>query len=226
MNIKKTAAGIIIGLAMGVFSMISAIEISSGVGGFFSNSFDGGNKSDILYESIKDSWMGGGFNIFLDAAYAELNLGITFGNNVWETLIRNSYDWDDDDCYYSKWDTNFSTFKALNISLLVKYPFSLRENISLFPMAGIEYHWHLSEKQRGINIEYWDDPSRLWFKFGAGTDYNITDKIYIRHALLYGIGLSSKAERYARESFSWFYDDIRFKLHHGFTFKAGIGYKF
>jgi len=228
MNIKKAAASTIIGLALGMISITSAIDMSTGGGVFFSNSFDGGNKSDFLYKSQKYSWMGGGFNVFFDATYAELGVGITLGSTIWETLINEaSFDDDyDDDCYYSGWNTEFTAFKALNISLLAKYPFLLSESFSLFPMAGVDYQWHLSEKYRGINIEYWDNPNRLWLKFGVGADYSVTDKIYIRHTLLYGIGLSSKAERYGREAFSSIDEDLYFKLHHGFTFKAGVGYRF
>jgi opacity protein-like surface antigen len=227
MSIKK-AITCTVGLALGVFSIASAIEMSAGASVFFSNSFDGGNKSDLIYEHIKDRWMGGGFNIFFDAAYAELGVGITFGGNVWETLIRETFMGDDDyddDCYDSGWYTDFSTSKAINISLLGKYPYSLNENIYLFPMAGIDYYLLLSEKGRGINIEYIGSPNRIWLKFGGGMDYSITGKIYIRHTLLYGIGFSSKAERKARE---WFYDDddVYFTHYHGFTFKVGVGYKF
>ncbi|MCL2281698.1 MAG: OmpA family protein [Fibromonadales bacterium] len=100
----------------------SKIGINIGFSAFFANDFGGGvkmpeiniNKIKIPSAETKNPWTGGGTKIFFDFTYAELGLGMAFGNGD-------------------------LPFTAIDFSLLGKYPIELSENTSLFPAIGIDY---------------------------------------------------------------------------------------
>jgi len=219
--IKKA---MILGLTLGIFSMATALELSVGGGGVFAASFNGGN-THIDQEYIINTWTGGGFNLFFDATYAEFGVGMFFGADVWTARMNDTLE----EWRYDNMSSGAYTFTRLDISLYGKYPFSPAERITLFPMAGGEYQIELYGKfLNGSKVEYIDTPHRLWLKFGAGADYAITDRIYVRNVALYGIGFSSNAETLARKLFNEGESDtqVTFSLYHGLTVKIGVGYKF
>ena len=117
---------------------------------------------------------------------------------------------------------------VFGISLLGKYPLDLGA-VTFFPLLGIDYQLVLSAKMDGEEIKNEDDEnmagdlSKLWIKFGAGVDYPLTDALYLRGEILYGIGLASKFENDMVDGFG---GDTKANLDHGPTIKIGLGYKF
>jgi hypothetical protein len=69
-------------------------------------------------------------------------------------------------------------------------------------------------------------------KAGAGGDFNINEKLYLRGEILYGLRTHNKFEKDTKD-FSEdviedtdFDEDFEIPLGHGPTFKLGIGYRF
>jgi len=182
-------------------------KIIFGVGGFFSNDFSGGfnipeiniGKVKIPGTEVKTPWIGGGIKGFLDIIYAEIGVGLAYGGGTME-MATTKIGW---------------SFTALNLSLLGKYPIELTDNISLFPAAGIDYQQVLSMKVGEADITDSGDNDALWFKFGAGMDIALSDAIFIRPMLLYGI----------RQANKWESKEGSTLLGHGLTFGVGIGFK-
>jgi len=233
---RKVFAGIAAVLALGTFSTVSA-EMSVGGGGFFASDFGGGFTSIKLKYAPANidgersvPWVGGGVNVFFDAEYAEISIGLTFAGGTVKTL-------DGGKEVKPTVETTVSA-TGLNIGVLGKYPIALNEALTVFPAVGIDYSLGLSGVSKTGDYETKFDGkdgrpdaadfSALWFKFGVGLDYNLTGSLFIRPALLYGIRLENKDESDAIKSYK---DgapsdaEIGSVLGHGLTVKVGVGFK-
>jgi opacity protein-like surface antigen len=124
------------------------------------------------------------------------------------------------------------SFMGLDIGVLGKYPFTISEKLSVFPLLGITYRVALSVKSGGEKSDDPGDNSALWFKFGGGLDYALTEKLYLRGSLLYGIRLANKFEKDLEDSYkalgSGLGMDVSTKTlrGHGLEVKIAVGYKF
>jgi opacity protein-like surface antigen len=222
---KKAIFGAAVMLALAGAASVSALDLSAGVGAVLVNNFSGGFSQK---ESHTFPWVGVGVNAFFDAQYVEANVGLVFCGGH-EQSISEGFTNDEYDKSYS--------FTGLNIGALGKYPVALSDNMTLFPTAGLEYALILAgEETAGA----WDgnngrsgasDHNTLWFKFGAGLDYAINDKLFLRPEILYGIGLPGKYQKdivdEAKKSAELSGSDVNISpnINHGFTVKVGVGYR-
>jgi len=213
-------------VAGGAFAQIS---FSVGGGGFIGGDFGGGaeaSESGVKF-TMETPHFGGGGYIFVDATYAELSLGIFGGSGDFKQTV--SYGG------YSESSNEKYSLTSFNIGLLGKYPFQLGDNLTLFPLLGIDYQVVLSVKDKnGDEVEDEDgnkmasDYSSLWFKFGAGMDYAFTSNIFLRGEFLYGIRIPNKAENdmvsMAKDYMG--FSNAKTRLGHGLTVRLAIGYRF
>ncbi|MDR2694187.1 MAG: autotransporter domain-containing protein [Chitinispirillales bacterium] len=243
---KKVLAGVVMGLALGAVSAVSAVDLSVGGGGFFASDFGGGllgvsAKSASADIEMKQSvpWYGGGIQVFFDAAYAEIGLGLTFAGGTLSTERTRAGETVKDDT------STTASGTGLNISVLGKYPIALSDAVTLFPTAGIDYATCLSASYTsGGKTHDFDgktddgnpsegepkagDFSSLWIKFGVGLDYNLSDKLFLRPTVLYGIRLANKSENDMVDDMKVGAPsdaEINSVLGHGLTVKVGIGFK-
>jgi hypothetical protein len=156
---------------------------------------------------------------FLDATYVEAALSGYLGSQ--KTNI----------------DTPVSKVR-LNVGILGKYPFQV-DKMKLFPLLGIDYAILMSSKTDGEKAT--GDLSRnnaLWIKAGGGFDYPLSQHVFLRGEILWGIKLKSKAEKENDKVFRSVWDNetqaygegvevgtVSF-FTHGPTIKIGIGYAF
>jgi hypothetical protein len=157
--------------------------LSAGGGGVFVTGFGGrheGNDAETLFVDL-----GGGAFMFLDATFAELSVGYTVGRTFTRTKSggQTTEDW--------------VALSVLDVDLLGKYPFNVNDRISVFPLLGVNYQYAFSSG---------DENTRM-IRLGAGMDFKVTEKLYLRPQLLSGI-------RLAREP----YADFRTRLALGYTF--------
>ena len=181
-----------------------ATSVSIGIGGFIGGDFGGGYESSSSYYSydpqtgipiystssisVKQPYFGGGIFGFYDATYLELTFGFYGGTGKATTTETGQPDT----------ESGFSVMN-LNIGLLGKYPFTINEKIAVFPLLGAEFIICLS------------DDNALWLKAGAGLDFTLTPKTYLRFESLYGFALID----YAYNPF----------VSHGLTVNLAAGYK-
>jgi opacity protein-like surface antigen len=179
------------------FAQMPEFKLSAGAGGYFTSDFGGGSNGNIV---VKLPYRGGGGFAFFDATFAELSFGFFAASG--DLKIN------------TKQDTSYT---GIDISLLGKYPFTLSEQFTLFPLLGIDYRHFVSWKMNGVKRNNHGDYSALWFKLGVGADYAFTDHIFARLGVLYGIRLANKYEKDAS-------NDPR--LGHGLDVKLAVGYRF
>ncbi|GHV84313.1 hypothetical protein AGMMS50212_16530 [Spirochaetia bacterium] len=206
-------------------------SISVGAGGIFNAALGGGINGESTNMGIKQTYSvfdeqiaGGGF-IFFDATYAEINVSYILGSATSKVTSEASG--------IGVTIEDKGTFSSINFGLLGKYPFEISDSFYLFPLLGIEYQLFLSRKNKDEkeykNLDDEESPkdfSALWFKLGIGADINITDQLYIRPEILYGIRLKNKYEDDGKEYLSSRYPNTEIGLGHGPTVKIGIGYRF
>jgi opacity protein-like surface antigen len=217
---KKTLAVFILAAlaASGIFAQEQEQPkglLSAGGGALIGGDFGGGIEYDG--GKSKTPYFGGGVFLFFDATYGELSLGFLAGGGKWG----------DDD------DTKPATITNLNIGLLGKYPFAINKQLSIFPLLGIDYQITVAQKLDGTTHQNKDgddapgDFSALWFKFGVGTDFDITSNLYLRGEVLYGFRLTSKAEKDTKDMFEAMgQSDVKPLLGHGLDVKIAVGYRF
>jgi hypothetical protein len=220
---KLIAVLIIVAMATGqVFSEESTVKpqnkknrfsFSIGGGGIFTMDFTNHDGVDaVTGASLFSQWdhtlTGGGINMFFDATYAEANVGLLFGEN--------NYD-----------DQNESHSEgAVRIGLLGKYPFPLGSKWVVFPLLGVDGVIAFMAKRNADDVyennsDLSDALNQFWFKFGVGTDYYVTDTIFLRGEFLYGQRLYTAREQKSLDA----HDELSI-LGHGLDVKLLLGYRF
>jgi opacity protein-like surface antigen len=186
-------------LAGGAFAQAS---VSAGVGGNFGVYSISMSHPDWDIDNPKPI-VGVGFNAFFDASYVMVKFGMFIGGNSEEEKIP-----------YAKvfYET---TYTFLSLGLLGKYPIDLG-NFTLFPMLGFEYNIFLNSKytmniggvSSGGTIDRSDladdhasDLDMFILQLGLGADFNLSEQIYLRPSVLWGIDLaSSESEKTFRDN--------------------------
>ena len=187
-----------------------ALDLSAGLGGNFTANFRtwSTNSEYFTADDINSTLVGGGFYGFVDATYAEVNLGFLFGNEK-----------------FGKNDNKGINITALKLGLFGKYPINLGA-FSIFPIFGIDGQIALaaSSDTDGHIIDYYspgDLFSQFWFKFGAGLDIpTANEKYYIRFSFLYGFRPNTKFEEDGLAEAG-----LKSVVNHGLDIKLAIGYK-
>ena len=155
----------------------------------------------------------GGF-LFVDGTWAQFSLGIQHGlNNYHETMIATSPTIDD--LVIPSQGKGAETM--LTLALLGKYPFTLNDKFTLFPLLGMEYQIALTQtrepdgrkrynrtdgiRESDVNGEPYALPVwNSWFVVvGAGVDYRVFSSLFVRAQLLYGFRLLTPYETDALE---------------------------
>ena len=176
---------------------------------------------------------GGGIYGFFDATLVTLGVGIVF-NSVGRFLdVPELYD----TVSPSLTGEELKRFNVtqLNLSLMFRYPFELREQWTIFPMLGIDgqialggFDRRLRERfQRAANLgyevptmgEFWNS---LWIRFGAGADFALRGNLFLRGEMLYGFKLNSVHE--SRRSGYW--EHGLQGVSNGLHIRIGVGYTF
>jgi opacity protein-like surface antigen len=207
-------------------------KVSVGVGAFFENDFGGGvNVSTFsITEKIETPYSGEAIYGFFDLTYLELSFGYFFGRaTIKETVGLNFLGINVPLFSYEE------TYKvtSYNLGLMAKYPIAIGNNFSFFPLLGIECKGILSlEDDYGTKLNGADDFDSLWFKFGVGGDISMTENIFLRLNVLYGIRATNKFERDTeKELYVSAYEpgqsvDTNILKGHGLTAKLAIGFRF
>jgi len=227
-------------IGFGLLSSAYATQWSAGGGAFLGSYFGGGVKASFFGMTLLEinyPHTGGGFYGFVDGQYVEFSGGLTFAGGKMDVKsgmgdLFGGGGWDDDDDDFDLGipgvgDDIKTSFTFLNFGLLLKYPIEMSESMTLFPAAGINYSHCMSAKLKagGMEEEAEDsgDLSRLWFKFGGGADFELSEKMYLRTTLLYGIGMKNKLEKDLVDMGDGLFNTV---TQHGIDIKAGIGFKF
>jgi opacity protein-like surface antigen len=235
---KKAFAIMMVAVVTGTSAF--ALDLSAGIGGLFTADFTSASSKDTAVlpeEELKEfqsTLLGGGFNLFFDAQYAALNIGMAFGSHGYSDP-----DASDDIKVGGKYAYGTT---ALRIGLLGKYPIAINDKFTLFPLLGIDYEIILGAKHDGDDLndtmfkqdsegndtDATKELSALWFKLGVGADIALTDKLYLRPEFLYGIRLNNKSEtdQLDEDQGGKKYSEYVGILGHGLDVKVSIGYKF
>jgi len=229
---NKVFANAVVGLALGAVSAVSALDLSVGGGGFFASDFGGGVEYNVsvagageVTSTTKTPYYGGGLNLFFDLAFAEVSIGYFMGGGEWETEVKSTIVGQGSQSQSDKFDFSAS---SINLGLLGKYPIALSDAMTVFPAVGIDYLMCISAKLNGNDEEEPGDLSALAIKFGAGLDFGLSDKLFLRSELLYGIRLASTFENDLGDLLKAAFQGLgtsETRLGHGLTVKVGIGFK-
>jgi opacity protein-like surface antigen len=205
----------------------SAFRMSVGGGGFVSGDFSTWNIDEDVpgdLDRYNATRLGVGAYGFFDFKYVELNVGLAYGK------LENSSPESD-----LAADPNFPA-KTLSLygGVYLKYPFTISDRFTLFPLAGIDYSLYmLAKKDDGRDAGFpvsagtrdakaMEALSALSFKLGIGLDTFFTDHLFLRTELFYGIKPPNKMEKYLSEV----RQNIDWTLSHGGDFKIAVGYRF
>jgi len=188
-------------ITSGAFAMDKAI----GGGLLFNHSKTSGTFKNLLYAGDKWDWTMsrngfGGFAFFGLGRFIELNFGIMY-KNPQELSLESSYG---SGTRKAK-DAGLEGTSALQFGVYFKYPFVLTDRFVLFPTAGIDYELTLSTD------DWWDD---LWLRLGAGVDFFLGERVFLRGHFIYGVGVPIGE------------DYLNLKITHGLLIKVGIGFMF
>jgi hypothetical protein len=233
---------LIVFTAINVFG--ADFSLSAGGGGLVGYTFtrytlQGGEN--LKSEQSMDRFNYAGF-LFFDAHYVEFSVLIQGGNGAYsEKMSFSSSSLSDGS------GTGYET--SLGFSLMGKYPFSINEKLTWFPLLGLEYHIALIQRRKPEDYPLYDrqngslgvdrdknDKSyplsawnSLWINIGAGLDHNIYGPLFLRYELLFGFRLPTVYETGALELVK---DQMDVEnpslsgLTGGPSLKIGLGYRF
>ena len=191
-------------------------KISAGGGAFLANGSGGGIDWASSEEKVAMPYTGGGAYIFLDAVYAEAFAGFWAGGGKWTS----------GDATYQN-DLPDMPRASVNIGAFAKYPIAAGI-VTAFPLLGFEYEASVSGKlvHADGREEAFDGGalSALWFRFGCGADFELSQSLYLRAEFLYGLRTENAYEKDLAEEETGFGGNTR--AGYGFTLKAGAGFRF
>jgi hypothetical protein len=215
---------------------------------------------DIGNGLLKTPYYGGGGYLFFDLTFAEVSVGYFKCGGTWslEADVRTNTLLNLTGLDAGNYSTEISSsFAFANLGLLGKYPVGVSEAVTLFPALGVDYRlcftgrgkYDLAGFGEAVNSGDfgdlvgngdWEDGgafSALFFKFGAGLDFNLSGRFFLRSEFLYGIRLASKAEDELIKTLKYevgilnasvpirLETQTKTRLGHGLTVRAGAGFK-
>ena len=191
------------------------INLSAGAGGILGGAFtrynisaDGTSRGGQRIEAEQlANQFDYGFLAFFDATYGTFSILLQNGVGSFDQPVKNQPGMSSNG---QSWET------VLSFSLLGKYPFSLNEKLTVYPMLGMDYKVSLVQRRRFTSATpYGDavidptvmpDPSTsltssqadfnsFHVRLGGGAEYLLTDRIFVRGDVLFGIRLMTDYER-------------------------------
>jgi hypothetical protein len=250
--IKKTCA-VLLAILGGLATLGADIPLSVGggvlAGGHFTRYTLNAEGNivvpvDVVSTQRMDQVNYGGY-LFADAVWAELSLAFQGGNNAWEE--RYSAKGKDGMVLADQPNKGTGTEGMLGIVLLGKYPFTLTETLSIFPLAGLEYQitlwqyrdpeigppynrtnptWEKNADGKAYSLSAWNS---LFIDIGAGADLKFNDRLFLRTELLYAFRLKTPYEVDALEKVKTLANapDPALKgLSSGPTLRVALGWRF
>jgi hypothetical protein len=255
--LKKSFALVVFNMILGTGLYAENFSMSAGAGGLLGYTFtrytlesEGrlglGNDGDIKsFQSMDRFNYGGG--LFFDATYVEFMVVLQGGQHSYgESMDFKSRG--------GRWVSvsnvpGTGTEVLLGFTLLGRYPFTLTEKISLFPLLGVEYQVALLEWRKPEGDKVYDrrwgmleadrdkngDPYPLsawnsfWIDIGAGVDYFIWGPLFLRGEILFGFRLMTEYETGALEMTKYQFeapDPKLVGLTGGPNIRISVGYKF
>ena len=223
-------------------------SLSAGVGGSFGGHFTRyriqAGEGDVSFRANQnENLLEGGVFAFLDATYATLYMGLLSGNGAYdEPVLIGGQKMEELGRKGQGWES------SLNISLLGRYPFRVGKRLELFPLLGMDYHVALSRKRSAGSTIYdrtnpppkstdvhlngnfkLSDWNVFFVRFGAGAQFNLTSRLFLRGDLLYGIRLMSRQEKLSLEMVKTMTEENSPKLgglSSGPSVRIGLGWRF
>jgi opacity protein-like surface antigen len=168
----------------GIVGWLQSLPLSTGGGLRMDMSNLSSISSDGAAYTYQDAdYFGVGFFGFIDAKYAVLKLGMSFGNYTVKYQEGSSTP-----------STNAIPLGYFDFDLLAKWTFGpvLGGKLLWYPMAGIGYMACLYADKDGYEPA---DMGRFMFEVGIGADYAITPKLGVRADFFLGFGGASKIEK-------------------------------
>ncbi|GMO11363.1 MAG: hypothetical protein Ta2A_19670 [Treponemataceae bacterium] len=234
---KKTLVVAGICLALGTLPTAKAaaeapkFSVSVGGGGSFAANFSTWRVDEDVPGDLNrydTAALGSEIFFFFDATYFEADIGALLTRLNAVTPPVGTVGASDDT----------ANVLGLRFSLFLKYPFAASDKVTLFPLLGAAYELSLLAKHDGGGGRIKDTEfqvsasksdakalealSAVWFKAGLGADVNLTDHLFLRTELVYGVRLPNETEKYKRDARS----DVVSMLGHGGDFKFAVGYRF
>jgi len=213
---KRIAVLAILALvAAGAFAA-PQFTLSTGGGLIINPSFNNGVKSSRWNSSIDITTLTVGGYGFFDFTYGEFALWFGYGMTKAsgtgygvDLLGGRSY-----------------TAHGMDIgfSLVGKFPFTLGSKVKLFPMFGFDYNAVVSRSLEGESLNDPSSLSQFGLLLGAGVDYNLTSRLYLRGQALFQIRFPSRdSNNFATDNPGY---GITTKAGFGPVIKLAVGYTF
>jgi hypothetical protein len=231
---KKTIVFVLVCLLVGMVLTVKAaaetprFSLSGGGGGSFAANFSTWRvDEDVPGDLNRYDTTAFGSEIFgfFDATYFEADIGVLLSKLNAVNPPAGSSD-----------DT--SNVLGLRFSLYGKYPIVVSDKVTLFPLLGATYELSLLAQHDGgggrikdsefpisaskSDAKAYEALNTVWFKAGLGTDVNLTEHLFLRGEIVYGIRLPNETEKYMYDVLP----DVDSVLGHGGDFKLAVGYRF
>jgi len=198
--------------------------LSAGAGGILGGHFtryniQAGEEGERFSADQHVNQFEGGLFVFFDATFATLAITFKSGaNNFNEPAHLNGVPVDLDGRPMSRSGQGWET--TMGISLLGRFPFRLTERFTVFPLLGMDYHISLMQRRtapdgstydrtnppdgvfdHGMNDQTFalSDWNVFFVRLGGGVEFDLTERLFLRGDLLYGIRLMTGQERKSLE---------------------------
>jgi len=254
---KKTAKLFGIAALVAAMATISTtgafaqVPLSFGVGSSLISGFGGGvsgrvtEAGDVVPFRLgnevyrHESYTGRASSIFFDAHFVQLSLGYFSGTSA--TRSRSSAS---NPGVAAPTVTGSAGRSGIEIGLLGKFPVGLSDRVTVFPLGGIAYRLVLTGTPMppidlgGGNNNLSLNPfylSALWFRLGGGMDFALTQGVFLRSTITYGIRLRNRWENDVINhapfengpvgDARWLINYDSARLGHGVDITVGVGFR-
>jgi opacity protein-like surface antigen len=253
--LKKRLGAAAVFAVLPVFALFGAdFSLSLGGGGFLGGLFTrytlnargtvAGIPVKVVSKQELNQFTYGAY-LFLDATWAECSVSIHGGAGTYQEDM--SADSPQEGTVFGSDGRGAGSEIMAGFALLGKYPFRLSRQFAVFPLAGIEYHIALREYRNPEKFKAYDRTDGIresdskgkayglsaWNSFfidiGAGLDFNLNPRLFLRAELLYAFRLMTPFELDALEKVKKMTgapDPKLAGLTSGPILRFGLGYRF
>ncbi|MDR1249420.1 MAG: hypothetical protein LBK63_08980 [Treponema sp.] len=173
-----------------------------------------GKQVDILSKQEVNQFNYGGY-LFFDATWAEFSVGLQGGAGTYREDM--SAESSPEETVFGADGKGAGSEIMAVLALLGKYPFRLNRQFAVFPLAGIEYHLAFLERRDPEKFRAYDRTDGIresdsqgnayqlsawnscFIDIGAGLDYRLNPRLFLRAELLYAFRLMTPFEADALE---------------------------
>jgi len=191
-SFKKQGFPVMIGFQLSAIPVWSgsSFDNTSDLSLFKATSIPNSESGEISGSDYTEAELYSSATVFIDLKYVRIDTGIGFSlgaPDIINETVNFALNSPPFNTNLTRVTTNNVQSMTFTSGILLKYPIEIAEGFSIWPGAGVEYHYILYSETNGLNAIANDYNRRdsWWLKGGIGADIRLSEDWYLTPSIVY-----------------------------------------